>query len=96
MDPRSWYLVSYDIRDDARLRRVAKLLEGYGQRLQYSVFRCRFSPLEMQRLKWELTRITETEDGWMIVPVCGNCLKHVHIHGGMHNWPEETPSFLVL
>jgi CRISPR-associated protein Cas2 len=41
------YLVSYDICDPKRLRRVAKALEGYGVRLQYSVFEC---PLDEMRL----------------------------------------------
>lgn len=43
---RTRYLVSYDICDDKRLRRVAKTLEGYGERLQYSLFEC---PLDRQR-----------------------------------------------
>jgi CRISPR-associated protein Cas2 len=32
------YLVSYDISDPKRLRKVARSLEGFGVRLQYSVF----------------------------------------------------------
>ncbi|EMN95623.1 CRISPR-associated endoribonuclease Cas2-like protein, partial [Leptospira interrogans serovar Medanensis str. UT053] len=34
-----WRLVSYDIREPKRLRRVAKIMEGFGERIQYSVFR---------------------------------------------------------
>lgn len=41
------YLVSYDIANARRLRRVAKTLESYGTRLQYSVFEC---PLDDTRL----------------------------------------------
>ena len=41
MSDAKWWLVSYDVRDSNRLRKVAKKLEGYGERLQYSVFRCR-------------------------------------------------------
>ena len=33
-----WWIVSYDIADDARRRRIAEILEGYGQRVQWSVF----------------------------------------------------------
>ena len=32
------YLVAYDIRDDRRLRMIAGCMEGYGTRIQYSVF----------------------------------------------------------
>lgn len=41
------YLVSYDIANAKRLRRVAKTLESYGTRLQFSVFEC---PLDDVRL----------------------------------------------
>ena len=43
-------LVSYDIAGTesregaARLRRVAKICEQYGERVQHSVFECRLSP----------------------------------------------------
>jgi CRISPR-associated endonuclease Cas2 len=33
-----WWLVCYDVRDPERLRRAAKHMEGYGERMQYSVF----------------------------------------------------------
>ncbi len=38
------YLVTYDIRDDKRWRRVFKLMKGFGEWLQLSVFQCRLSP----------------------------------------------------
>lgn len=37
------YLVTYDIRDDKRWRRVFKLMKGFGDWLQLSVFQCRLS-----------------------------------------------------
>lgn len=37
------YLVTYDIRDDKRWRRIFKLMKGYGEWLQLSVFQCRLS-----------------------------------------------------
>jgi CRISPR-associated protein Cas2 len=33
-------VVSYDISDDKRRRKVAQIMEGYGYRVQYSVFEC--------------------------------------------------------
>lgn len=32
------YLVAYDIVDDRRRTKIAKVLESYGDRIQYSVF----------------------------------------------------------
>ncbi|HIB65620.1 MAG TPA: CRISPR-associated endonuclease Cas2, partial [Phycisphaerales bacterium] len=34
------FLVTYDICDPARLRKVHKIMLGHGQAIQYSVFRC--------------------------------------------------------
>ena len=41
-----WWLVCYDVRDPKRLRKAAKHMEGYGERMQYSVFRCWLNPRE--------------------------------------------------
>jgi CRISPR-associated protein Cas2 len=37
------YIVAYDIRDARRWRRLFKLMHGYGDWLQLSVFQCRLS-----------------------------------------------------
>lgn len=37
------YIVSYDISDPKRWRQVFKLMKGYGEWLQLSVFQCRLS-----------------------------------------------------
>lgn len=37
------YVVTYDIGDPKRWRRVFKLMHGYGEWLQLSVFQCRLS-----------------------------------------------------
>ncbi len=37
------YIVTYDIRDPKRWRRVFKIMHGYGEWLQLSVFQCRLS-----------------------------------------------------
>jgi CRISPR-associated protein Cas2 len=37
------YIISYDISDQKRWRRVFKLMKGYGEWLQLSVFQCRLS-----------------------------------------------------
>ena len=40
-------VVSYDISDDKRRRKVAKIMEGYGFRVQYSVFECDLEPKQL-------------------------------------------------
>jgi CRISPR-associated protein Cas2 len=56
------YLVSYDICHPRRLRRVAKVLEGFGVRLQYSVFECALDPLRLEKLKAVLHPIVNHEE----------------------------------
>ena len=48
------YLVAYDIRDDRRLRAIAACMEGYGERIQYSVFVTDLSDREkyLMRADW--------------------------------------------
>lgn len=38
------YIVTYDIADQKRWRRVFRLMNGYGEWLQLSVFQCRLGP----------------------------------------------------
>ena len=53
-------LVSYDVARDEkgekRLRHVAKILENYGQRVQYSVFECLVEPGQWVELKNKLLK----------------------------------------
>ena len=37
------YIVTYDISDPKRWRRVFKVMNGFGEWLQFSVFQCRLS-----------------------------------------------------
>ncbi|MCY4239233.1 MAG: CRISPR-associated endonuclease Cas2 [Rhodospirillaceae bacterium] len=37
------YIVTYDISDTRRWRRVFKTMHGFGEWLQFSVFQCRLS-----------------------------------------------------
>ncbi len=67
---RQRYLVTYDIRDPKRLRRVFKLMKGYGTHLQLSVFRCDLSEYALATMRAALRQeIDPTEDQVLIVDV---------------------------
>lgn len=51
---RNSYIVSYDISDEKRLRKVFKVMRAYGDHLQYSVFECQLTGRDVVRLKGEL------------------------------------------
>ena len=65
---RTCYIVAYDIADPKRLRRVHRTMRGYGDPLQYSVFRCVLSPSERVLLLEALTPLlNHREDQVMLV-----------------------------
>lgn len=54
------YLVAYDIRDPRRLRRVAKRMEEFGDRAQYSVFLCDLTRADLADMIYALHRLIDT------------------------------------
>lgn len=93
---RQSYIVCYDIRDEKRLRNVAKIIEGYGRRIQYSIFYCRINSCSLEKMRWELGKILEKEDGLMIVPLCETCAKRLSAFNPKTQWGNEDDSFIVL
>jgi CRISPR-associated protein Cas2 len=89
------FLVAYDVSDPKRLRRVYKKLNGYGDALQYSVFRCELSPKEkelMVEALWEI--IHHKEDRVLIVdlgPARGRGRKAVRFIGRSVPPPDAGP-----
>jgi CRISPR-associated protein Cas2 len=62
------YLVAYDIRDDRRLRSIATCMEGYGTRIQYSVFVCDLSDRERVLMRGDVEHLMKmSEDNVMLV-----------------------------
>lgn len=59
-------VVSYDVNTETaagrkRLRKVAKLCEDKGQRVQFSVFECLLEPAQWQQLKLNLLETINPE-----------------------------------
>ncbi|NJL48300.1 MAG: CRISPR-associated endonuclease Cas2 [Leptolyngbyaceae cyanobacterium SM2_5_2] len=55
-------LVVYDIPDDKRRTKLATFLEGYGRRVQYSVFECFMELDDMKVLYKALKRRVKPEE----------------------------------
>jgi CRISPR-associated protein Cas2 len=70
---RRCYLVCYDIRNPKRLRRVHKVLKGYGEAWQFSVFFCVLKDIDRVRLQTDLeAQMNLKEDQTMIVDLGSN------------------------
>ena len=61
------YIVTYDISDDKRWRRVFKLMHGYGRWLQLSVFQCRLTAARRAELGARLDRVIRAEDDHVLI-----------------------------
>jgi len=99
MNDAKWWLVCYDVHDPTRLRRAAKVMEGSGTRMQYSVFRCWMTPTQMHALRWELTQVLEPNDEVLMIPLCSRCvggMETTHSAQNPVNWPDSPQPFRVL
>ncbi len=98
MATKHWHLITYDVRDPKRLRRVAKALEGYGTRVQLSVFRCRLNRQSLEKLHWELNQLMDPEDALLVIPLCESCAGRIaeHSTGDQTSWSGPLPSFRII
>jgi len=88
-ESKNYYMICYDIRDPKRWRKAYKLLQGHGDRLQYSIFRCRLNPRDRERLRWKLEQILEKEDSLLIAGLCDRCVERVEACNRPESWTVE-------
>ena len=68
------YLISYDISDPKRLRKVANIMEDFGVRVLYSVFECFLTPLQFESLRSSVENILDPlEDSVRYYVLCERC-----------------------
>ena len=68
---RKHYLISYDICDPKRLRHVARLMEGYGYRIQLSVFQCPLDDLRLEQLKADIHPVINHDEDQVLIVCLG-------------------------
>lgn len=73
------YIVSYDISNDKIRNKVAKEMQNFGMRVQYSVFECRLSDVQLQKMYGKLITLMRNEaDGNIrIYKLCGKCERDI-------------------
>ena len=93
-------LVTYDVNTESeagrgRLRKVAKICEKYGQRVQNSVFECLLDITEYTIFKNELLRVIKTEvDSLRFYRLGNNYKNQVEMFGAKLTWSQDD--ILVL
>jgi len=93
------YLICFDIQDDRTRRRLSRLLEKYGLRVQGSVFECSFkTPERKLKLQAKIKKIlqeTDTEEtNIRFYNLNKDTIKHSH---DINNNPiAQLPAIIVL
>lgn len=95
-EPKSWYLVCYDIRCPKRWRKAYKLLEGYGERIQYSIFRCWLSQREREKLRWKLEKVLTAEDDLLLIRLSNQIVKGLSTYNRPNAWLVDEAGFRVI
>ena len=94
---KDFYIVSYDIGDERRLSRIAKIMEDFGKRVQKSVFECWLNERELDMLIGVLrNEIHPREDRIRIYKLCKECRDNVCFSGIVDDYYEEPPDCEIV
>ena len=75
-------VVSYDVCDPRRLRRLHKFLKEFGINTQKSVFECDIERDDIKRIKSYCNKnLMPNEDAFRIYQICSRCMAKVRISG---------------
>ena len=75
-------IVAYDIADEKRLARVAKVVKDYGIRVQKSIFELEINAQVFLEMKIRVEKeIVPEEDGVKYFPLCEKCAGTLEIIG---------------
>ena len=75
-----FYVISYDIPDDRRRSQLAKVLKGFGTRVQYSVFEAHLSRKQFEELKQSVVDVIDSsEDSVRYYAICGACVGRIEV-----------------
>ncbi len=93
---RKQYLISYDISDPKRLRQVARIMEGYGYRVQLSVFQCLLDDLRLEQFKAEIVPVINSEEDQVLIVCLGPDTEQTFRRFDSIGKPYKTASRLTI
>lgn len=89
-------VVAYDISNDKRRNKIAKCLQGYGERVNFSVFECILKKRHFVRMKKELKELVKhKEDNIRIYLLCKDCMKKTEVIGGDPQGFKNSPLLYI-
>ncbi|MBQ4849779.1 CRISPR-associated endonuclease Cas2 [Pseudoalteromonas sp. MMG013] len=83
-------LVTLDITSPRVRYRANKLILGYGERVQYSVFEIDVTQKQLNQIHQKLKKLLKRQDKAHLFPLCGKCMGSRKADGaGEVTWPEH-------
>ena len=73
-------------RSGALAQAAYRLLRGFGERIQYSIFRCRLSARQLEQLRWELEKRLDPVDSLLVVGLCEGCVERIRVKNRPETW----------
>ena len=91
-----FYVVAFDISDDKKRYRCAKVLKGFGVRVQKSVFECQgLSERRFLKMKAAIEDIIDaTTDTVRYYRLCKECVSRVEVTG--QGEPPDDTDFKIV
>lgn len=75
-------MVSYDIKSNKIRRKVKKIIEGFGKRVQFSVFECFISDSQFNEMKNKINEIVKDKPvSIRFYILCESCDKKIEFYG---------------
>lgn len=93
-------VVSYDVRTGdpggpGRLRKVAKICQNHGRRVQYSVFECLLDPAQWAYFREQITSAVDPEcDSLRFYFLGANWRRRIEHYGAKEPMDQEGPLIL--
>ena len=95
---RTTYLVCYDICDPKRLRKVYQTMRDFGDHLQYSIFECQFTPIDLAKCRHRLGELIKYDEDQVLFvdlgPTAGRGERVISALGLTYS-PIDAPCIVV-
>lgn len=90
-------VVSYDIVDDRKRKKLANLLKDYGVRVQYSVFEIAITKKQFNSLHKQIKGLLdESKDSVKYYRLCAVCVKQIQADGKQQDKPFHLEDYIII
>lgn len=92
--PKQMWVIAYDISDDKKRNKIARILEDHGVRCNYSVFECLLTETQKQKLQKKLQKFIDSGgDSLLFYYLCNACIQKREVIG---HCPDPVPEVILI